>query len=98
MDKEKQREAKKEFKRKEQEKLVAILPMSKELLKEFFDYLDNELSNDDNVASSKLTQEFCEKKGLDYSKVKAWAAELGGYDDKEILWNVEQEYEFLIEK
>src|SRR6185436_5898130 len=92
------KEAKIEFKRQEQEELVSILPMSKEQLKEFFDHLDKGLNNEREAYSLKLTQEFCESKELDFNKVKEWAAELGGYNDEEILWNCEQEYEFLMDK
>lgn len=94
----KRKEVKKEFKRQEQEKLVSILPMSKEQLKEFFDHLDKGLNNEGDVYSLKLTMEFCENKELDFNKVKEWAAELGGYNDEEILWNCEQEYDFLLDK
>ena len=98
MDKQERKEILRELKRKEQEKLVSILPMQPELLKVFFDYLDTELTNGDNSTSLKLTEEFCRKNNLDVEKVKEWAAGLGGYDDAEILWNLEGTYEFLLEE
>ncbi|NOT49689.1 MAG: hypothetical protein HOP10_00255 [Chitinophagaceae bacterium] len=48
--------------------------------------------------SLKLTEQFCKDEKLDFDKVRIWAKGFGGYDDAEILWNVEQEYEFLIEE
>ncbi|MEO7922053.1 MAG: DUF2695 domain-containing protein [Chitinophagaceae bacterium] len=93
---EEQKNKKKEFKQKEKERLVEILPMPEKLLKEFFDYLDEKLTEGDSGNSLRLTETFCTKKNLDFEKVKEWAGELGGFDDAEILWNCEQEYEFLI--
>lgn len=97
MDKQERKEALQELKFKEQQRLLSILPMQQEILKSFFDYLDTELTNSDNGNSLKLTEEFCKRNNLDFEKVKEWAGEFGGYDDAEILWNCEPEYEFLIE-
>ncbi len=96
MDKQERKIVLHELKLNEQEKLISMLPMRQELLKVFFDYLDTELTNGDNGSSLKLTKGFCSINNLDFEKVKEWAAELGGYDDAEILWNVEDKYEFLI--
>jgi hypothetical protein len=64
-------------------------------LRELFDYLYENLSNDENINSLSLTKRFCDEKKIDFEKVKEWAADLGGFDDAEILWNVEEQYEFL---
>jgi hypothetical protein len=93
---EEQKKLKNEFRSKEQERLVEILPMPATMLKEFFDYLDEKLTDGDPGNSLRLTETFCTKKNLDFEKVCAWASEFGGVDDAEILWNVEEEYEFLI--
>ena len=73
------------------------MPMSVQLLKKFFDFLDARLENGGVAGSLKLTEEFCKNENLNFDKIKIWAAEFGGYDDAEILWNCEPEYEFLIE-
>ena len=96
MDKQERKEVIGELKRKEQERLLSILPMSQKFLKSYFDYLDLELSNSYNGNSLKLTEEFCNINKLEFEKVKEWAVEFGGYDDAEILWNCEDEYEFLL--
>ena len=97
MDKQDRKEVLRGIKMKEQEKLVSILPMSVEQLEEFFDYLDDKL-NKNTENSLVYTKEFCEIKKIDFEKVKGWAEELGGYDDSEILWNVEEQYEFLLKE
>jgi len=84
-----------ELKQSERSRLISILPMSIELLKDFFDYLDKNLDKNENGKALSLTEEFCNQRNIDFEKVKEWAAELGGYDDAEILWNVEEVYEFL---
>ena len=97
MDKQDRKEILRGIKTKEQEKLVSILPMSVEQLGEFFDYLDNKL-NKNTENSLVYTKEFCENKKIDFEKVKGWVEELNGYDDSEILWNVEEQYEFLLKE
>jgi hypothetical protein len=96
MDKERRKEIKNDLKQQEQERLMKILPMPGNLLKDFFDYLDEKLTEGDPGNSLRLTETFCTKKNLDFEKVKEWAGELGGFDDAEILWNVEEQYEFLM--
>lgn len=91
-----QKNGKERLRQTEQERLVAILPMPEKLLKNYFDYLDEKLTEGDPGNSLRLTETFCVKNDLDFEKVKAWAAELGGYDDAEILWNCEEQYDFLI--
>lgn len=76
----------------EQERLLSILPMRKHFLKDYFDYLDKHIE-DERKPSLRLTEQFCNKNGLDFEKVKTWGAEFGGFTDQEILWNVEEVYE-----
>jgi hypothetical protein len=98
MDKQERKEIKKELKQQEQDRLLALLPMPANLLKDLFDYLDEKLSEGSSYPGNtlRLTETFCVKNDLDFEKIKAWAAELGGFDDAEILWNCEEPYEFLI--
>jgi hypothetical protein len=77
---------------KEQERLLSILPMRKHFLKDFFDFLDRHIE-EEKKPSLKLTEQFCKDNGLDFEKVKTWAATFEGYDDQAILWNIEELYE-----
>jgi hypothetical protein len=90
MDKESKNKAREN--EKEQERLLSILPMRKHFLKEYFDFLDEHIE-EEKKPSLRLTKQFCERNGLDFEKVKAWAEEFGGFDDQEILWNIEDIYE-----
>ena len=96
MEKKERKEALNKYKKEEQQKLLSILPMSKEELEEFFNFLDKQLSNGVEGGSFDLTEKFCKEKGLEFVKVKEWAGVLGGFDDEEILWNCEDPYEFLL--
>ena len=96
MDKQERKDALKKFKEQENETKISNLPMSVQLLKKFFDFLDERLKNEEEGNSLKLTEEFCKKENLNFDNVKTWAEDFGGYNDEEILLNVEQEYEFLI--
>ena len=95
MEKEDRKNKLEEFKQQERQKLISILPMSKESLREYFNFLDQNSSDEDDD-SFEATKKFCENNRLDFMKVKEWAEELGGYNDVEVLWNVEQNYEFLL--
>lgn len=98
MNKQERKEIKKAVRSQEQEQLLSVLPMPQNLLKSFFDYLDEKLTEGSRYGKDlQLTATFCSKNDLDFEKVKDWAADLGGYDDAEILWNCEEKYEFLIE-
>ena len=97
MDKQERKEILGKLKQQEKEKKVSLLPMSVQVLKKFFNFLNERLENGERGDSLKLTNEFCKNENLDFDKVKMWAAKFGGYDDAEIVWNCEQEYDFLIE-
>lgn len=95
MDKDERKKKLKEFKEQERQELIYILPMSEALLKDFFEYLAQNVLEEEHDRF-RLTKIFCDNKGLDFTKVKDWAGELGGFSDQEIVWNVEQQYEFLL--
>jgi hypothetical protein len=92
MSKENKKSAVEKEKEREQDRLLSILPMRKHFLKDYFDFLDKYI-DDEKKPSLRLTEQFCKNNGLDFEKVKAWAASFEGYDDQEILWNIEELYE-----
>jgi CMP-N-acetylneuraminic acid synthetase len=92
MNKEIKKTAIEKEKEREQERLLSILPMRKHFLKEYFDFLDKFIE-EERKPSLKLTEQFCKNNGLDFEKVKTWAAEFGSFNDQEILWNIEELYE-----
>ena len=77
----------------EHNKLVESLPMSLELLVQFFGYLDDNLTDDKSGNPYQFTESFSSQNGLDAEKVKAWAAAFGANSDTDILWKVEDVYE-----
>ena len=92
MSKEVKKSAVEKEKEKEQERLLSVLPMRKHFLKEYFDYLDKFI-DEEKKSSFRLTEQFCKNNGLDFEKVKAWAASFDSFDDQEVLWNIEELYE-----
>ena len=76
------------------EKLVA-LPMPKEKLQAFFDYLNQQLTEHGCNDTLRFAQEFATTHNLAFEPVKQWLGDYGGYCDCEALANVEQEYEGL---
>lgn len=91
--KDKRKQMQKELSESEHNKLVASLPMSLELLEEFFGYLDDHLTTDKSGNPYQFTESFSSEHGLDAGKVKEWAAEFGATNDTDILWKVEDVYE-----
>jgi hypothetical protein len=92
MSKEIKKTAGEKEKEKEQERLLSILPMRKHFLKSYFDFLDEHIE-EERKPSLNLTEQFCRDNAIDIEKVKLWAAEFEGYNDQEILWNIEELYE-----
>lgn len=77
----------------EHNKLVEALPMSLELLVEFFGYLDDNLTEDKSGNPYQFTESFSSDHELEVGKVKEWAASFGAQSDTDILWKVEDVYE-----
>ena len=74
---------------------LAALPILKEKLQAFFDYLDQQLSEHDCDDTLRFTQEFAASHNLAFEPIKQWLGHLGGYCDCEALANVEEKYEDL---
>ncbi|MCC3152860.1 DUF2695 domain-containing protein [Hymenobacter sp. BT770] len=72
---------------------LASLPMPKEKLVAYFDYLDLELTEHGCDDTLRLTKQFAEAEGLAFEPIKLWLSEYGGYCDCEALANVEEEFE-----
>ena len=66
------------------------MPISIDVVKELFDFLDEELETRSCDDTNIMTIEFLENKNLDKEKIIPWLNDLGGYCDCEILGNVEE--------
>ena len=74
---------------------LAALPMPKEKLAAFFDYLDQQLTEHDCDDTLRFTKEFAASHNLAFEPIKEWLGDYGGYCDCEALVNVEEKYESL---
>ena len=72
---------------------LADLPMPKEKLAAFFDYLDHQLTEHDCDDTLRFTQKFAANHNLEFEPIKQWLSDYGGYCDCEALANVEDKYE-----
>jgi hypothetical protein len=83
------------WKKREQEKMEASIPIPKADLKALFDYLDRP----DPPACThtlKETIEFLKSRNLDVEKTIAWCRENGGHCDCEVIFNVEENFGPLV--
>lgn len=74
---------------------LAELPMPKEKLSAFFDYLDQQLTEDGCDHNLRFTKQFADDQSLPFDPIKQWLADYGGYCDCEALANVEDHFENL---
>jgi redox-regulated HSP33 family molecular chaperone len=80
-----------EITRKNQIEFEKNLPMDKEIFKELFNYLDEELSKNNCDGTNKIAKNYLEAIGKnDIDNILEWLAKNGGYCDCEILANVEE--------
>lgn len=93
MNKEEKRKALAEYKRKQKEAFLSSLPMSAELFRELFDYLDAELSVQGCQDDLQLTRAFLLDQDCNTEAVLKWLAENGGGCDCEILANIEEKFD-----
>ena len=75
---------------------LAVLPIPKETLQAFFDYLDQQLTEHDCDDTLRFSQEFAASHSLAFEPIKQWLGDFGGYCDCEALANVEEKYEGLL--
>ena len=95
-DKQRRKELLQSFKSQEQEAKIAQMPISKEDLKDLFDYLDSSLQEEGCDDALTLTEAFLQERHLPVDQTKAWLAQYGGYCDCEVLANVEDEFSKII--
>jgi hypothetical protein len=86
---------KKAWREQENQKLVASIPMPKEVLGELFDHLDEALCESCDH-SLRFTIAYLQSKKLEVERVVPWLREHGGYCDCEVLANVEEKFGGLI--
>ncbi|MDN3691200.1 DUF2695 domain-containing protein [Chryseobacterium tructae] len=93
-EKERRKQFLKELREKKQKEFEQSLPMDREIFENLFDYLDNQLEENNCDDTNKLTLEFLVKNKIEnIETVLNWFAENGGYCDCEILANVEEKFE-----
>jgi hypothetical protein len=76
----------------EQERFRATLPISPELLRTLFDFVDQQLSQNECDNTFKYALYFLSDHQIDANPVVHWLENLGGYCDCEILANVEERF------
>ena len=85
----------KEFKEKELKAFRESLPMKETDFPPLFDFLDNELSENDCQGDCSLLEKYCKEKNLDFITLTEWFKKYGGFCDCEILVNVEEQFHYL---
>ena len=71
------------------------LPMKETDFPPLFDFLDNELSENDCQGDCSLLERYCKEKKLDFTTLTEWFKKYGGFCDCEILLNVEGQFHYL---
>ena len=84
-------ELKKTWKQREQQKLVASIPMPHQDLRDLFDHLDREGASECDH-THRETIEFLQKRGLDVERIIPWLRQNGGYCDCEVIYNVDDKF------
>lgn len=80
-----------EFKKKQQAIFERSLPMSRELFKKLFDYLNLITKGKENDNTMRFTKRFLiENVGENGDAVIKWLNNNGAYSDLEILFNIEE--------
>jgi hypothetical protein len=80
----------------ERESKIAQMPISTSQLKELFDYLDENLEENECQHSLVLTEAYLKENSLPINSVISWLNQYGGYCDCEVLANVEDHFEDLL--
>ena len=76
----------------EQERFRATLPLSPELLGIMFDFIDQQLAQNECDNTFKYLLHFLSEHQIEANPVVHWLENLGGYCDCEILANVEERF------
>jgi hypothetical protein len=93
-EKERRKQIMDDLKKKADQEFESSLPMDRESFHKLFDYLDTELTDKNCDDTNSLTRTYLLQSNIqNVDEVLEWLAEHGGYCDREILANVEQQFE-----
>ena len=93
-EKARRKQIQKELRGKAQIEFEESLPVSREIFKKLFDFLDEKLEEHDCDDSLNLTNKFLETNHIEnIEEVENWLKENGGFCDCEVLYNVEEKFE-----
>jgi RNA polymerase-binding transcription factor DksA len=93
-EKERRKQILNELRKKQQQEFEEGLPMDKEVFKNLFEDLDNQLEEKGCDHTTTLTLQFLENNKISkIENVLQWLAGNGGHCDCEILANVEEKFE-----
>lgn len=94
---ERRRDIKRQLRKKANLEFEQSLPVSREIFKNIFDFIDAHLSEDGCDDTLKLTRKFLEENQItNTDEVVSWLQNNGGYCDCEVLYNVEEQFENTI--
>lgn len=86
---------KKAFKEKAMNDFKESLPIKDIEFLPLFEFLENELDENDCSGDFALLEKYCKEKKIDFSTLSAWLREHGGFCDCEILGNIEERFYYL---
>lgn len=94
IEKTRRKQIQKELQEKAQAEFEKSLPISREGFQNLFDYLDENLEENNCDNSLALTKQFFETNQIkNAEEVENWLKENGGFCDCEVLYNVEELFE-----
>jgi Protein of unknown function (DUF2695) len=76
----------------EHERFRLTLPLSPELMRAVFDFVDQQLAESECDNTLKHAVHFLSEHHVDADSVVSWLGNLGGYCDCEVLANVEERF------
>lgn len=76
----------------EHERFRSSLPLTPDLLRALFDYIDNQLGESECDNTLKHTALFLSQRKLESVRVISWLESLGGFCDCEVLANVQERF------
>jgi len=93
MDKNERKKIVKELKEQKKTEFEKSLPMTRNLFRQLFDFLDKKLADDGCSNTLSLTTKFLKQNNIACETVLDWLRKNGGYCDCEVLANVEEKFE-----
>jgi len=93
MDKAEKKRLQREYREKQKQAFFESLPMSEELFRQLFDFLDEHMVEDGGCNHDmQLTSDFLSNNNVAIEPVLSFLREHGGYCDCEVLGNVEEKF------